>query len=185
MSHLDPDFHPGFLEDHTVQLIKSTGRQNVRIVGVRPLPSHYHDWGALTAGTASLRNECTHLELDTGEMAQYRVIVRDPGIELELRHPRATMFWNNKNANVTVGTNWRVRNISDEESEAMRNWRWAASEFWVFEDDTPLWDVYPLASMGIAPAPQGHVEFMGYRYSFEDIGNEAGQVPLRINKFTD
>ena len=175
-------FEPAYKEGHRVTVIRNDGTSHVMIKGVRALPSHEHDFGALTAGTAANRLECTHLELDAGQFAQYWVKIRD-NFELELLHPRATNFFNNKRASNVAGSNWRLRPFVGEQNETpeLLNLRLLASEFWVWEDDTPLFDLYPLNS---AQSPQGHVEFFGYRYSYEVLpAGSEGQVTRRFDKF--
>lgn len=174
--HLVPTLREGF----TLTVIRSDGVSNVRIKGMRGLPSHEHDFGALTAGTASTRQECTHLELESGQLAEYWVRVRDQ-FELEILHPRATNFFATKLSGNTVGANWRVRPFYGEQNETpeLLNFRLESSKFWVWQDDTPLFDLYPFNS---AQNPQGHVEFVGWRYSFEEIP-ESGQTTLRVDKF--
>lgn len=175
-------FEAAYKEGHTVQVIRTDGISHVRIKGVRALPSHEHDWGSLTAGSVTSRQECTHLELDAGQFAQYWVKVRD-NFELELLHPRSTNFFNNKRASNVVGANWRIRPYLGEQNETpeVQNMRLAASEFWVWEDDTPLFDLYPPLSV---QNPQGHVEFFGYRYSYDELPVGAeGAVTRRFDKF--
>ena len=100
--------------------------------------------------------------------------------EVDLKHPRSTSYWATKNPAATVGTNWRARPWIDDVSEPewLRAWRWTSTEFWVHEDDTPAFDLYPLNS---AQNTQGYVEFMGYHYAFEEI-TQPGQTILPIDR---
>lgn len=174
-------FGPRYLPGHTVRVIRADGEAVVMIKAVRAMPSHEHDFGSLTAGTASTRQECTHLELEDGQMAQYWVRVRDQ-FEVEIRHSRATEYFGSRLSNNSVGGNWRVRPFYQPEpyeTEEILNYRLLSSEFWVWEQQTPLFDLYPYNS---AQNPQGHLEFMGWRYAVEPT-DQTPVATLRVDIF--
>jgi len=177
------EFTPAYRENHTLKMHQGGNLTNIKITGVRPLGSHRHDWGQLaTAGTAELAKQCTHLQVADGEIAQYRYIIRDV-FEIELKHPSATLYYAARSPSNTVGENWRIRpwaqddKVASEEAVAL----WIASEFWVYQDTDPRFDVYPILSQ-VLPLPQMHIEFFGFKYAWEAIGQE-GQVDLWIDRF--
>ncbi len=154
---------------------------------MRQTGTHRHDFGALVGGTASLAAQCTHLEVPDGEMAVYRFTVTST-YEVEIKHPQAALYLVTRNPSTAVGANWRVRPWVEDSTipRETAQYNWIASQFWVWEDDTPRFDLYPLLSQTV-PAPQGHIEFFGFKYALEELpaGEPEPQVEIWIDRWPE
>jgi hypothetical protein len=172
-----------FKEGYTVRLHLAGGERpkNVEIIAVAPLPTHRHDFGALTAGTASTRQACSHLQLSQGQFGQFRFVVADPGFEVQVRQPRSSELFHTQGGGSGFNDSFRVRPwiFDPTEPEFLQETHFRTSEFWVHEDDDPQFDLYPYNS---AQNSQGHVDFMGYKYAYREIG-DPGAVDLWISSF--
>ena len=178
----NPVWNPMLLPGHTARLFKADGVVDVFIETVGAIPSLRIDVGALSVssfGTASNTGyDATQLDMPDGEFAQYRIVIQE-GFEIEMTHPSTTTRqWK------TDSTNARVKPITGD----VQNWSpfdmfmWAASEFWVYEQETPRFDIYPLPNS--TPRPQGHIEFMGWRYAFKRMKTGSkGAVPIWMNSW--
>lgn len=185
MPGVTAEFNNDYLPGHTYKVHKVSGDINVRITAARPHPSHRHDFGALTAGTVSTAQQCTHIQVADGQFARYRFIILG-AFDIELKHPQATLFWAPRGPSVTVGATWRARSWEGDRtlSPSQQEWYWMSTEFWLWEDEDPRFDIYPLNSAGTQPAAQGHVEFQGWRYGWEELeDNEAVQGDIWVDKF--
>jgi hypothetical protein len=161
--------------------INATEFHDVRVVSWGYLPSHRHDFGSLTAGTASLAGDCTHIDMPDGEFAQYRWRIVDPGVEVELKHPASTQQWASQSYSTSTGANWRMRYWSGEDPDDVQKWMFKSSEFFVFEQNTPRFDLFPQAGLSGASTPQGYVEFFGFRYALERLpAGERGMVDIWV-----
>lgn len=169
------DFEPILLPGQTVQIKKADGQLGIRIEAVGALPTRLHDFGTVTSDT--LGQEVTALEMGSGMLGQYRMVIRDK-FELEMTHPDTTMRqWRNKS------TNWRLGPIpvSSGDWGALDKFQFAASEFFVYEDETPRFDIYKLNSI---PSVEAHVTFVGYRYKFSKLPNgKNGMFDLYVNSW--
>ena len=158
------DFRPILLPGQKAQLIRgqSTNFVNIEVVHVYPLGVHRHDFGTLTGNT--LDQDDTHLDMPSGEMAQYRFIPRGT-FRVHLQHPGGTDIYR---TNGSVKGVQREGFFIDPYDENDNPWDghdttlWAASEFFVFEDETPRFDLYPLAPA--AAARDGYVDFYGWAF---------------------
>lgn len=163
------DFEPMFRLGDTVQVIKSDGIKQVRVDAVDALPYRRLDNGSTSADTVGI--DFTQLDMASGEMAQYRFAPMDL-FEVEFTHPSTVVRrWRSDT------TNFRLPPylIGDYPPELVRYF-FAASEFWVFEDDTPRFDVYPLAGQTI----QQHFDVWGWRYHLVP-NNTTGEFSIRVN----
>ena len=174
------EFEPALLAGQSARLhINATEFHDVRVVQWGYLPSHRHDFGSLTAGTASLANDCAHIDMPDGEMAQYRWRIIDPGVEVELKHPASTQQWATQSYSTSTGATWRMRYWDEKDPEITQRWLEKASEIWVFEQNTPRFDLYPVSGLSGASTPQGYIEFFGFRYALERLPNgERGMVDI-------
>jgi len=165
--HGKTDFEPILLTGQSARLhINATEFHDVRVVSWGYLPSHRHDFGALTAGTASLANDCTHIDMPDGEFGQYRWRIIDPGVEVELKHPASTQQWASQSYSTSTGANWRMRYWDEKDPEEVQKWMLKSSEFLVFQQNTPRFDLYPVSGLSGASTPQGYIEFFGFRYAW-------------------
>lgn len=155
----NPLFEARFVEGDTIRVHKADGAEDIHILAVGALPYRRWDAGSLSSAS-SLAVDPTTLDMPAGEMAQYRFFVRD-AFEVELTHPGTTVRqWKSDT------TNWRIPPVMEGVSglsEAEVSFLWAASEFWVFEDQTPRFDFYRLAGVTV----EMHIDFSGIRYAFE------------------
>ena len=174
------DFEPILLGGQSARLhINATEFHDVRVVNWGYLPSHRHDFGALTAGTASLANDCTHIDMPDGEFAQYRWRIIDPGVEVEMKHPASTQQWASASYSTSTGANWRMRYWCTEDPVEVQKWMLKSSEFLVFQQNTPRFDLYPVSGLSGAGTPQGFIEFFGFRYALQRLPNgERGMVDI-------
>ena len=54
-----------------------------------------------------------------------------------------------------------------------------SSEFLVFQQNTPRFDLYPVTGLSGASTPQGYVEFFGFRFALQRLPNgERGMVDI-------
>jgi hypothetical protein len=176
------DFEPILLAGQSARLhINNSEFHDVRVKTWGYLPSHLHDFGDLTAGTASLANDCSHIDMPDGEMAQYRWRINVPSLEVELKHPASTQQWATQSYSTSSGANWRQRYWSAVDPIDIQKWMFQSSEFLVFEQNTPRFDIHPITGLAGASDPQGYVEFFGIRYALERLPNgERGMVDIWV-----
>ena len=160
----NPEFEPALLGGYTARLFKADGFVDIRVLAVGAIPSFRWDAGALTAGATLSNQDPTHLDMPVGEFAQIRQIVRGQ-FELDMTHPNQSVRqWQSKS------NNWRLGPVDQILDPAATAFMWAASEIWIFEDETPRFDFVTFKS---AQMLQGHVDHYGWRYSYEIM--EEGQ----------
>ena len=178
--HGKTEFEPALLTGQSARLhVNASEFHDVRVVSWGYLPSHRHDFGALTAGTASLANDCGHIDMPDGEFAQYRWRIVDPSVEVEIKHPASTQQWATSSYSTSTGANWRMRYWDENDPIEIQKWMLKASEFFVFEQDTPRFDLYPVSGLSGASTPQGYIEFFGFRYALQRLpGTERGMVDI-------
>jgi len=176
------EFEPALLGGQSARLhVNATEYHDIRVVSWGYLPSHRHDFGSLTGGTASLGNDCTHIDMPDGELAQYRWVIGDPAVEVEMKHPASTQQWMAQSQSTSTGANWRMRHWGVDDPIDVQKWMFKSSEFFVFEQNTPRFDLYPLAGLEGARSAQGYVEFFGFRYALERLPNgERGMVDIWV-----
>ena len=168
------EFEPILFNGQTAQIRKADGQLGIRIEAVGALPSYKFDLGSLS--TSTIGQEISALEMGSGMMAQYRMVVRGQ-FELEFSHPDTTVQqWRGKSQR------YRLRPISsDGDMNYFDKLAFAQSEFFVYEDETPRFDFYPLGS---GQNIQGYLEFHGFRYKFSKLQpGEKGILPLWVNSW--
>jgi hypothetical protein len=144
-SNFDPILLPG-----EGALIKTQqGDYKIECVAVGPLPERVYDFGALVATTWDTDNEWNGLELSDNEFAQYRMRLLTDAT-LRLNNLGSTRQWRTAKADFYL-YEWPVDTVLQE-------FAWKASEFFVWEHDTPRFDFYS----DIATA-KCLVSFSGYR----------------------
>ena len=155
MPRFDSEFNPILLEGMTATLfgndIKNEG-MNVICVGVGALPEYVKDWSSLTAATWDYDNEDTNLEMGGKELAQLRMRVLDD-FKLQIKHPVSVSQWR------TNKTNFFLRQWPGDEDEIYKNFLWKASEFFVYEDTTPRFDLYSEVTRA-----QNRISYSGWRF---------------------
>lgn len=128
------DFNPVLLPGDTAQIITANEKLNIQCVAVGALPERYVDFGALTAGTWDDNNEDTGLEMNQWELAQFRIRIMDD-MQMRLNNLAPTRQWRTSKQNFYLPQFPAV-----EEAQSLREFYWKASEFFVWEDDTPRFD---------------------------------------------
>jgi hypothetical protein len=175
---------PAYLPGHTLKAHHSGGVDHIKIVAVRHMGTHEHDWGALTANTLSAGNECPHLKVNDGEIANYRFYAND-SLWVFPNHPAASKYYQSKTFADTQLARWGINRWEADRSLApvIQQTMWAASDIWVWQDDVPTWDLRPIIS---SLSSQGYVHFFGWRYAWESLPTgQEGQADLWIDTWPD
>jgi len=164
------EFDPIMLEDDTAKLF-GTGLPenglNVKCVAVGALPEYWNDFGALAAGTWDTDQTDTNLEMNTMELAQFRMRVVSE-MKVQLKHPGSVTQWRAKNI-----TFYLPQFPSDAES-FLAEYYFKASEFFIFEDNTPRFDLYANRAQDAA-----FVIFSGWRFKLAPLPQgQEGKIKL-------
>lgn len=153
------NFDPILLPGETAQLITSSKTVNVECLAVGALPEYMKDFGSLSATTWDRDNEDANLEMPGNEFAQFRMRIIDD-VKMELNNLGSTKQWR------TSKTNFYLRQFPKEPGQSwLQEWMWKASEFFVYEDDTPRFDFYSDIALS-----NSRVLFSGWRYKTRPIG---------------
>jgi len=170
MPRYDKDFNPILLEGQTAVLF-GTGLpeqgMNVRCMAMGALPEYWKDFGALTAGTALSDQADTDLEMNTMEMSQLRLRVIT-NMQVRIKNPASVRQWRTKNVTFYLPEFLGL-------PEKLQEWYWSASEFFIWENNTPVFDLQSDAAQ-VASI----VLFSGYRFKFQAI-QEPGKFPLWVS----
>lgn len=162
------DFEPVLLEDDTAILfgkdLPSEGL-NVRCITMGALPEYYKDFGAITATVWDNDNEDTNLEMNPMEMAQMRFRIIDD-VKCRLKNPAALQQWRTKAAV------WYLPQFPDGEDRFLQEYYWRASEFFVWEDNTPRFDLYSTTT-----TTEARIIFCGWRFKLAKI-DTVGKVKI-------
>ena len=147
------NFEPVFLPGETARLITANETVDVQCVAVGALPEYQKDFGALTAATWDTDNEDTNLEMSTLELSQLRMRVVDD-MKLRFNNLAPTRQWR------TAKTDFYLRQFPQESGEDfLKEFLFKASEFFIFEDDTPRFDFYSDVALATS-----NVKFSGWRF---------------------
>lgn len=179
-----PEFKPLLLAGQSARLLRSpTSWVDVSVIAVGPLAVHRHDFGAL--GAALLSQDDTHLDMPTGQMAQYRYIPRGP-FGVHLQHPGGVdQYITSGSVKANLLESFRILPMGDDPNELneVRRSLWMLSEFLVFEDETPRFDCYPMGRPSARDRAQ--IDFYGIRYSLAKfkprVANETPMVNVWIS----
>ena len=176
----NPEFRPILQQGQRAKLIRGQPSNwvNVEVVHVFPLPVHRHDFGVLTA--SSLNLDDTHLDMPTGELAQYRFIPRT-AFRVHLQHPGGVDQYRTNGSTKGVQTEGFFIDPYGEEGQQWNgtDWsQWAASEFFVFEDETPRFDLYPLGPT--TGGRRAHMDFYGWAFVLKKATSEP-PISLWVN----
>ena len=152
------NFEPVFLPGETATLITSAETVVVECVAVGALPEYQSDFGALTAATWDTDNEDANLEMQTHELAQLRMRVLDD-MKLRFNNLAPTRQWR------TAKTDFYLRQFPQEAGqEFLKEFLFKASEFFIYEDDTPRFDFY--SDIALATSK---VLFSGWRFRVREL----------------
>jgi len=143
---------------------------SVRCVAVQALPEYVKDFGALTAGVWSTDGEDSNLEMSDLEMAQFRMKVIDD-IQVRMKNPSSVTYWmSNKHV-------WHLSQFPWWGTEWEQLQAFVFSEFFIWQDDTPRFDLYSDIAV-----PKSRIEFSGWRFKLRKT-QERGRVDLWVNSW--
>ena len=163
------NFEPILLPGETARLITSNQTLDVECVAVGALPEYQKDFGALTAATWDTDNEDTNLEMSTLEVSQLRMRVLDD-MKLRFNNLAPTRQWR------TAKTDFYLRQFpQDAGQDFLKEFLFKASEFFIFEDDTPRFDFYSEIALATS-----RVVFSGWRYKVKKTA-QPGKVTVWVS----
>ena len=163
-------FEPVFLPGETAKLITTSKTVMVECVAVGALPEYQKDFGALTAATWDTDNEDTNLEMSTNELSQLRMRVVDD-VKLRFNNLGPTRQWR------TSKTDFYLRQFpQDAGYDFLAEYLFKASEFFVFEDDTPRFDFY--SDIALATSK---VLFSGWRYKVREVPGAMSKMTIWVS----
>ena len=174
------EFRPILLPGQRAKLIRGqpTNFVNVEVVHVYPLGVHRHDFGTLTGN--SVDQDDTHLDMPSGEMAQYRFIPRG-NFGVHLQNPGGVDIYRTRGSVKGAQREGYFITPYDTDGDPWDGhdqFLWAASEFFVFEDETPRFDLYPLAPA--TGAREGYMDVYGWAFVLKGATSEP-PVTLWVN----
>ena len=152
------NFEPVFLPGETARLITASATIDVECAAVGALPEYQKDFGALTATTWDTDNEDTNLEMATFELSQLRMRVVDD-MQLRFNNLAPTRQWR------TAKTDFYLKQFPEESGEDfLKEFLFKASEFFIYEDDTPRFDFYSDIALLTS-----RVKFSGWRFKVKKL----------------
>lgn len=154
-------FDPILLPNETATLFGSQfpkDGQPVKCRAIGALPEYVADFGSQTAGTWDRDNEDRNLEMGSKELAQLRMRVLD-NMRLELKNPAAVQQWRTNN------TSFYLRQFPNSGGwDPLKDFLFRASEFFIYEDNTPRFNIYPYVNLTAS-----RIWFGGWRFKLELI----------------
>ena len=164
------EFDPILLPGETAQLIGENKIINIECVRHGALPEIKENLGALTAATWATDIEFSELEMEDNVMAQYRMrVVRD--INLKFNNLGPTKQWKTR-----TGEFYLPQFPVDEDSDSfLKTFLFKASEFFVFEQDTPRFSAYSVVAQA-----SSYVLFSGWRFKVKPFAGK-GRIPIYIS----
>ena len=146
-------FEPVLLPKEQARLITSSNRIDIEVIAVGALPQYTKDFGALSAASWDTDNEDTNLEMADFEMSQLRMRV-DDNMKVRLNNLSSTRQWR-----TSKGTFFLPQFPTDAGEDFLKEYLFKASEFFVFEKDTPRFDLYSDVALLTS-----RITFSGWRY---------------------
>ena len=167
MPRYSQDFEPLMLEGHTATL-HGTGLpeegMNVKCIAVGAMPEYWNNFGALVANVTSADQTDTDLEMNTMELAQLRMRITT-NMQVQLKHPSAVRQWRTKNTSFYLPQ-------FPAGPDFLLEWYWKASEFFIFEDNTPSFDLLSTVAQAVSI-----IVFSGWRFKLQKT-EEPGKFPV-------
>ena len=169
-------FEPILLEGLTATLFGAEIAEeglNVVCKSLMALPEYHKDFGSVSAATLNADNEDTNLEVGTMELAQYRMRIQDD-MTLRLKNPSSVQQWR------TMRTNFFLPQFPTEPSqEWLQTYLWKASEFFVFENETPRFDF-----LSTFASDTSRVLFSGWKFKLQKLpGGTKGRIEIWVNSW--
>ena len=163
------EFDPILLPKETALIITANESFNAECVAVGALPEYEKDFGSLTAATWDNDNEDTNLEMAENELAQFRIRIVDD-VKLKFNNLAPTRQWR------TAKTDFYLRQFPTGGGEDfLKTFMFKASEFFVYEQDTPRFNFY--SDIALATA---RVRFSGWKMRLKKI-TVAGKIPIWVS----
>ena len=162
---LEPILLPG----ETANLLMAKGLVRAKVLAVTALPEYIKDFGALSAASTTTGQSDSNLQLNTLELAQLRMRVLDD-FRVKLYNPAPTKLW------VTAKTDFWLPKFPDD-PDFLREFFWQASEFFVWEDDYPNFDL-----VAVGAVAKSRIAFSGWKYKIVEI-KEPGKVSIWIGSW--
>ena len=154
-------FEPILQRGHTVTLFGSAFKEegeNYRCLSVDALPTYVKDFGSLTAATWDTDQEDSNLELSRRELAQMRMFVLDD-MRVRINNPSPVSKLR------TARTRFYLTQFPSESGQDwLKEYTFAQSEFFYWEDTTPRFDFYSTLANDTS-----RVQFTGWRFKLEPI----------------
>lgn len=161
-TELEPIFFPG---EHA-HIITAQAQLDVVCVAVGALPEYTKDFGALTASTWNVDNEADSLEMNEWEIGHFRMRVLDD-LRLRFNNLGPTRQWR------TSREDFYLTQFPHDQGETfLQEFMFKASEFFVWQDDTPRFDLYP----ELGSLPTSRVKFSGWRYKVRKVTVQKGAI---------
>lgn len=157
MPAFQEEFVPIAKPNENIAVIGARGKNNIkyyRVVAVEPLPLFEKDFGAINAGETLREKEVEELYVNEGQLAQYRIRLVDD-VELYIKQPKSDTKFSTKKGTFKI-----TRDIAGTDFVNL-------TEFYVFEDQTVLFDVKnPSSTTNLT---QSRVQFAGFKYILEEL----------------
>lgn len=166
-------FEPVLLEGMTANIFGSElppEGKPIQCVSVDALPEYQADFGALTAATWDTDQEDSNLELADMELAQMRMRVQDD-MRVRFKNPSSVMKWRTRSASF-----WMPQFPIDPEDVFLKEYLWAASEFFIWEDHTPRFDLYSEVATS-----EARILFSGWKFKVITMKSGRGKIDLWVN----
>lgn len=156
-----PKFEPVLMPNETATLMGAAfpkDGQPILCLANGALPEYQKDFGTVTAAQWLSDQEDSNLEMGTGELAQFRMAILDD-FKLELKNPAPQDQWR------TAATTFYLPKFpTDPNEDWFKELLFAMSEFFVYEDDTPRFNLYSEFGLTIS-----RVLFRGWRFKVRTI----------------
>ena len=164
-------FEPILLPGETAHIITEKEAIDVKCVAVGALPEYQKDFGAVTAAAWLTDKEDTNLEMSTLGFSQLRMRILDD-MKLRFKNLGSTTQWR------TGKTEFYLRKFPTEPGQDfLKEFLFKASEFFIFEDDTPRFEFY--SDVAIATS---RVIFSGWRFRLAKLlTNQVGKVTIWVS----
>ena len=161
------NFEPVFLPGEIARLVTSEGSFDAECVAVGALPEYTKDFGTTTAATWFTDKEDSNLEMNKNELSQLRMQIVDD-VKLRFNNLGPVRQWR------TSKTDFYLRQFPAGSGEDfLKEYLFKASEFFIWEDDTPRFDFYSEVASATT------IRFSGWRFKVKKV-NAGGRVGKTI-----
>lgn len=161
------DFQPYFDVGETAHLLLAGGDKDVEIVHVEQLAEITIDFGAITS-TEITEQTAADLRVEGTQLAQWRFRIDDHAVDVSFNLRSPNQIGKTKNVRTKIKSHLAI-------PEFAHKYMWMASEFFVWKDEEPAFNLVTNQS-GDGLSAQGYLRFSGWRYDFTELnaGNKLG-----------